>query len=89
MFDWSCEPLDSVVSFDQKLYGACTDFCYLLTLLRLLLCSKFYLCCQKIQDFFNQFSVNSVQITSKKTKPRGLGPQANYTDQVTAACRRT
>jgi hypothetical protein len=25
----------------------------------------------------------------KNNKLRGLGPQANYTDQVTAACRRS
>jgi hypothetical protein len=27
--------------------------------------------------------------TKKKTKLRGFSPQANYTDQATAACRRS
>jgi hypothetical protein len=29
------------------------------------------------------------QLDKKKTKLRGLSPQANYTDRATAACRRS
>jgi hypothetical protein len=37
----------------------------------------------------DSFFVKLLTKTKKKTKLRGFSPQANYTDQATAACRRS
>jgi hypothetical protein len=42
----------------------------------------------KYISHFEQAASSSVDKKLKKTKLRGLSPGVNYTDQVTAACRR-
>jgi hypothetical protein len=34
-------------------------------------------------------AAEDINILTKKTKLRGLSPQANYTDRATATCRRS
>jgi hypothetical protein len=48
-------------------------------------------CCENLKSFLSLYIVRSVHCTLKlkKTKLRGLSPQANYTDRATAACRRS
>jgi hypothetical protein len=40
-----------------------------------------------LQTIYNQ--IFFLKLKKKKTKLHGLSPQANYTDRVTAACRRS
>jgi hypothetical protein len=41
------------------------------------------------EEIQNVMMVKNVQTIYNKTKLHGFSPQANYTDRVTAACRRS
>jgi hypothetical protein len=43
----------------------------------------------KLSDAFPICPLEVITWKAKKTKLRGLSPQANYTDRATAACRRS